>query len=67
MRDRHIRTVFLGLILALPPLILATSPHAPGSAAMACGIEAVLVVGLALAARERQGLRASEGRRAGSA
>ena len=67
MRDRPVRFAFLGLILALPPLILATAPHGaslagpswpmPGSALVACGVEVVLVVGLAIAGRQRQMLQ----------
>ncbi len=74
MRDRPIRLVLLGLILALPPLILATTPRASGmtrlgydSTAMTCGIEAVLVVGLTIAARQRRDLRPRVSRRTGPA
>ena len=67
MRDRPVRLAFLGLILALPPLILATTPQGaslagpswpmPGTAMLACAVEAVLVVGLGIAGRQRQMLQ----------
>lgn len=64
MRDRTVRLAFLGLILALPPLILATSPTrpGPGTAMLAGGIEVVLVVGLAIAGKQRQMLLSREAR-----
>jgi hypothetical protein len=62
MHDPRTRTALVGLVLALPPLMVAAAPRGPSARAAAppvLAVEAVLVAGLAVAARERVRLRAA--------
>ena len=58
MRDRQVRLVFLGLILAFPLLLGASSSSGAGPV---FGVEAVVVLGLMFASRERRRILALSG------
>jgi hypothetical protein len=61
MRDRRVRTAFVGLILLFPVLMAVSGPRQslnPRTGLLVLGVEAVLAVGLLAAARERKLLHA---------
>src|SRR5207248_591471 len=60
MRDPRTRTALVGLILALPPFMVAAAPRGPSARAAAAPVllvEVVLVAGLTVAARGRARLQ----------
>jgi hypothetical protein len=61
MRDRRVRTVFVGLIFLFPLLMAVSGPRQslnPRAGLLVLGVETVLAVGLLAAARERKLLQA---------
>jgi hypothetical protein len=60
MRDRHVRRIFLGLIVVFPVLVTALSPAPRPADALRslAAVEAILITGLFGANRARRGLLA---------